>query len=251
MARCRTCPAYSATAPALLSAAVPDAALPRQLLLRCSTSCIHAVVLHPWSRTSCMTHMDVGNADFAWSKISAHAVVRHPCSRHALQSSFAVSSHCTLAITVAHRVGSYRGTHRFFVGAHPVSDRVPSPESVGWVERSETHHCQVLSMGFGRFAIAFAARTTPSLRSVAALYPSYVAAFAFFADGASRYSRGHRAGRHRNPEMSGQHACATCPHNATRTQNNSTVPCCGVASTSPDAVSCSKKCRQLRPLRLA
>jgi len=35
--------------------------IPRQLLLRCSTSCI--------------THRDVGNADFAWSKISAHAVV--------------------------------------------------------------------------------------------------------------------------------------------------------------------------------
>ncbi|MDZ4115130.1 MAG: hypothetical protein U1C54_03850, partial [Xanthomonadaceae bacterium] len=48
-----------------------------------------------------------------------------------------------------------------------------STSDVGWVERSETHHGQMLSMGFGRFATAFAARTTPSLRSVAALYPSY------------------------------------------------------------------------------
>ena len=33
------------------SVAVRDAILPRQLLLRCSTSCVHAVVLRPWRRT--------------------------------------------------------------------------------------------------------------------------------------------------------------------------------------------------------
>jgi len=34
----------------------------------------HFSALH--CSTSCITHRDVGNADFAWSKISAHVVVR-------------------------------------------------------------------------------------------------------------------------------------------------------------------------------
>src|SRR3546814_15746454 len=61
----------------------------------------------------------------------------------------------------------------------------------------------------------------------------------------------------------GQHAAPHCDNDAlgepapgsdiTRdtdaAQNNSTVPCCCVESSSPDAASCSKKCRQFRQER--
>ena len=64
------------------------ASAPRQSLLHCSRSLFRTrfYLPHPWGRTSCITHMDVGNADFAWSKISvhdsrAHAPYLHPVGK--------------------------------------------------------------------------------------------------------------------------------------------------------------------------